>query len=86
MWSVNVLGKSAAAAKKIADELGPDKAMCTESEEIVKQAFATAIAVLLEQSDSESVVRVTATGYQCSGPKMAHTVSVEIELICGFVE
>ena len=89
-WSVSAIGKPAAVATKLAEDL--KRITCMEPEETIKNTVASAIASALDAFPPNSAVRVDASGSQScpdssKAPKeVSNQLSVKIEPIYGFVE
>jgi hypothetical protein len=76
---------------RVAEDL--NRYPCPDPEEGVKQAAAAAIKAAVEAQDSNSVVKVSASGHQNTlygvngaPDKIQNTLSITIEPLYGFVE
>lgn len=88
-WSVNKVGKAAAVAKAVADELAKSK--CVEPEESIKNAAAAIVATALAAFPPDTAVHVEAAGSQSSPTYPANGIAtnqltLKITPLYGFVE
>jgi hypothetical protein len=89
-WSFSAIGKPAAVAKKIADEL--EKYPCSEPEQSIRHKVGEALQVALAAFPGNAAVQIDASGSQStqSGANEPNTainnLSVKIQPIYGFVE
>lgn len=85
-WSVSAVGKAAAVAAKIAQEINAYK--CAEPEEGVKQAAGVVLAAALAAQDPAGVVQVAASGSQSqqgTPPVFTNSLAITVTPIYGFV-
>lgn len=89
-WSVSAFGKASAVATKVAEDFARIK--CSEPEETIKTAVASAVATALAAFPPNYVVRVDASGSQsCPDSSKApnektNQLKVEVAPIWGFLE
>jgi hypothetical protein len=90
-WSVSAIGKPAAVAAKVKEDLAGYK--CVDPEEDVKHAAGAVILHALKAQAPDTAVRVNASGHQGTmyGPDgkstgIHNTLRIEVEPIHGFVE